>query len=62
MGVVGGVIAFGFIGIFIGPTLLALAYALLTDWSLTRGEGAAPKHADSNKDKAAKITAKKVKE
>lgn len=37
MGVVGGVIAFGFIGIFIGPTLLALAYALVTDWSRSRG-------------------------
>lgn len=36
MGVVGGVIAFGFIGIFIGPTLLALAYALVTDWSRSR--------------------------
>lgn len=56
LGVVGGIIAFGFIGIFIGPTLLALAYALLTDWSLTREEGAqnaapAPK---SKKGKAAK--------
>lgn len=56
LGVVGGIIAFGFIGIFIGPTLLALAYALLTDWSLTREEGAqnatpAPK---GKKGKAAK--------
>jgi predicted PurR-regulated permease PerM len=38
LGVAGGVMAFGFIGIFIGPTLLALAYALLTDWSRTREE------------------------
>ncbi|MDP2205818.1 MAG: AI-2E family transporter [Alphaproteobacteria bacterium] len=36
LGVVGGIIAFGFIGNFIGPTLLALAYALLIDWSKTR--------------------------
>lgn len=36
LGVIGGVLAFGFIGIFIGPTLLALAYALLIDWSKTR--------------------------
>jgi predicted PurR-regulated permease PerM len=33
LGVFGGLIAFGFIGLFIGPTLLAVAYSLLTDWS-----------------------------
>lgn len=33
LGVLGGVIAFGFIGIFIGPTLLALAYTLIMEWS-----------------------------
>ncbi len=33
LGVLGGVIAFGFIGIFIGPVLLALGYSLLTEWS-----------------------------
>lgn len=32
LGVVGGVIAFGFLGLFIGPTLLAIAYNLLQDW------------------------------
>lgn len=26
-------IAFGFIGLFIGPTLLAIGYSLLLDWS-----------------------------
>lgn len=31
LGVFGGIIAFGFIGLFIGPTLLAVAYALLTE-------------------------------
>lgn len=31
LGVFGGIIAFGFIGIFIGPTLLAVAYALITE-------------------------------
>jgi predicted PurR-regulated permease PerM len=38
LGIVGGVLAFGFIGIFIGPTLLALAYALVIGWSTTRQE------------------------
>ena len=33
LGVFGGLIAFGFIGLFIGPTLLAVAYSLLLDWS-----------------------------
>jgi len=29
-------IAFGFIGLFIGPTLLAVAYSLLIDWSTSQ--------------------------
>ncbi len=32
-GVVGGVISFGFIGLFLGPTLLAVAYRLMEDWA-----------------------------
>lgn len=32
LGVVGGAAAFGFIGVFLGPTLLGVAYALLVDW------------------------------
>jgi predicted PurR-regulated permease PerM len=31
-GVVGGLIAFGFLGIFIGPTVLAVTYTLLDAW------------------------------
>jgi predicted PurR-regulated permease PerM len=33
LGVFGGLLAFGFIGLFIGPTLLAVAYSLLMDWT-----------------------------
>lgn len=33
LGVLGGVFAFGFVGMFIGPTLLAVAYSLISDWS-----------------------------
>ena len=33
LGVFGGLIAFGFIGLFIGPTLLAVGYSLMLDWS-----------------------------
>jgi predicted PurR-regulated permease PerM len=32
LGVFGGVIAFGFIGIFLGPTLLAVGYSLTQRW------------------------------
>ncbi|MBB4276268.1 AI-2E family transporter [Rhizobium mongolense] len=31
-GLVGGVLAFGFIGLFLGPTLLAVAYNLFREW------------------------------
>jgi predicted PurR-regulated permease PerM len=31
-GVIGGALAFGFIGVFLGPTLLALGYAVLKEW------------------------------
>jgi predicted PurR-regulated permease PerM len=33
IGVLGGVLAFGFLGIFLGPTLLAAGYSLLDEWS-----------------------------
>lgn len=32
LGVFGGLLAFGFMGLFLGPTLLAVAYSLMTDW------------------------------
>jgi predicted PurR-regulated permease PerM len=32
LGVIGGILAFGFLGLFIGPTMLAVAYNLLEDW------------------------------
>jgi predicted PurR-regulated permease PerM len=33
VGVVGGALAFGFIGVFLGPTLLAVVYRLMLEWS-----------------------------
>lgn len=46
LGVLGGVIAFGFVGLFIGPTLLAVGYSLMSGWTRTadpiakqKGEG-----------------------
>ncbi len=35
-GVIGGALAFGLIGVFLGPTLLAVAYRLIEEWSATR--------------------------
>ena len=33
LGVIGGMLAFGFIGLFIGPALLAVGYSLIKEWS-----------------------------
>lgn len=33
LGVLGGAVAFGLIGVFLGPTLLAVVYRLLDEWS-----------------------------
>jgi predicted PurR-regulated permease PerM len=41
VGVIGGLIAFGLIGIFIGPTILAVAYTLLQEW-IAEGEAQEP--------------------
>lgn len=38
LGVLGGVIGFGFIGIFIGPTLLAVGYSLARQWTGLTGK------------------------
>ncbi|GAB2912690.1 AI-2E family transporter [Paraburkholderia jirisanensis] len=34
LGILGGAFAFGFLGVFIGPTLLAVAYTVLHDWTV----------------------------
>ena len=34
LGVLGGLVAFGFVGVFLGPTLLAVGYSLVRDWTL----------------------------
>ena len=33
LGVFGGVVAFGFIGVFLGPVLLALGFVLIKEWA-----------------------------
>lgn len=32
-GVIGGALAFGLVGVFLGPTLLAVAFRLIEEWS-----------------------------
>ncbi|TNE28973.1 MAG: AI-2E family transporter [Alphaproteobacteria bacterium] len=67
LGVFGGIAAFGFIGMFIGPTLLAIAYSLISEWSssdtpiISAAEKTAPpkKTAAKKKTPAKKKTVKK---
>jgi predicted PurR-regulated permease PerM len=40
-GVIGGLVAFGMLGIFIGPTILAVAYTLLNAWMDDGADGQA---------------------
>jgi len=44
LGVIGGLLAFGIIGLFIGPVVLAVGYTLLADW-IAGGEAASPEAA-----------------
>nr|WP_255440766.1 AI-2E family transporter [Paracoccus sp. MC1854] len=41
-GFIGGILAFGFIGIFVGPALLAVGYSLFLEWANTPDEQAEP--------------------
>jgi predicted PurR-regulated permease PerM len=47
LGVLGGAVAFGFIGVFLGPVLIAVGYALLKEWAAT-----APEHVESVREEA----------
>ena len=42
VGVFGGVLVFGFIGLFLGPTLLALGQMLIREWLEYPGDGTSP--------------------
>jgi predicted PurR-regulated permease PerM len=37
---VGGVLAFGFIGIFVGPAVLAVGYSVFLEWATAEEEQA----------------------
>jgi hypothetical protein len=36
LGVLGGAAAFGLLGVFVGPTLLAVTHAVLRDWIVVK--------------------------
>ncbi len=40
LGILGGIATFGLLGVFLGPTLLAVGYALLRAWNAAEGEPA----------------------
>ena len=62
LGVLGGAVAFGFIGVFLGPTLLAIGYALLAEWSREPGESFPGDKKDDLKPKKRRRWLKKPKE
>jgi predicted PurR-regulated permease PerM len=45
-GVLGGALAFGFIGVFLGPTLLAVGYRVFQEWLAQRSAAAAARDDD----------------
>ena len=45
-GVVGGAVAFGVLGLFLGPTLLALGYELIREWNMAEAPEVQPSLAD----------------
>lgn len=48
LGVLGGIVAFGLLGVFIGPTLLAVGYTLIREWSHTKELEAADSDIDGD--------------
>lgn len=46
MGVLGGALAFGFIGVFLGPTLLAVSFRLFEEWIALRQKVASAESAE----------------
>lgn len=54
LGVLGGVVAFGFIGVFLGPVLLAVGYSLAKEWAVESGvDASAPAAAAVGRDPTA---------
>jgi predicted PurR-regulated permease PerM len=56
LGVVGGVLAFGFLGVFLGPTLLAIGYVLVEEWSAGTRTSAPPAGTETAQELAVRPT------
>ena len=50
LGVLGRALTFGFIGVFIGPTLLAVGYRIVEEWASAHGPAAIGARAQSHDD------------
>jgi predicted PurR-regulated permease PerM len=48
-GVLGGLVSFGIIGLFIGPVILGVSYTLLVAWVTEHDSSAAPAHLPGDK-------------
>jgi len=46
LGILGGAVAFGLLGIFLGPALLAVGYTLMNEWALADSAGGDGAHED----------------
>jgi predicted PurR-regulated permease PerM len=51
-GVIGGALAFGFIGVFLGPTLLAVTYRMIEEWSAVSSATASLKEVAAGENQA----------
>ena len=52
LGVLGGAVAFGFIGVFLGPVLLAVGYVLMMEWAALRsGIAFIPRETDAGRNR-----------
>ncbi len=51
LGVIGGVLAFGLLGVFIGPILLAVVFTLIKEWGAAQAQKALQPVADANNER-----------
>ena len=48
---IGGVLAFGLLGVFIGPILLAVVFTLIKEWGAAQAQKALQPVADANNER-----------
>ncbi len=55
---VGGLIAFGLLGIFLGPVLLAIGFSLVKEWCVPEGESSHLSMREFERSEDAELTAR----